>query len=118
MEIQNLICFNKYDMKELKNILSIVIPTSAALFITYRLKKMEKRKRNTDFSHEEISNLVSGISSKEEMANLYKKLLIMVHPDRNPNRIELSEDYTTRLNNNRRNYTKLKQLALEIEEVF
>ena len=84
MEIQNLLCFIKTDMKEIKNILSIAIPASLALFVTYRFIKKKKRKMNNDFSHEEISNLVNGISSKEEMANLYKKLLIRVHPDRNP----------------------------------
>jgi curved DNA-binding protein CbpA len=46
--------------------------------------------------------------------SLYKKLAILAHPDKNPNKSELAQEITMSLNENRYNYAKLKELEKRI----
>jgi len=69
-------------------------------------------------SSKEILNVAAGIGQKNVLEKLYKDLIKKVHPDKNLNNIELSKDYSEKLNKYRFNFDELKKLEAEINELF
>lgn len=79
-------------------------------------KKMLSKK--TEIRTSDINNIVNSINKSKELESLYKKLMVKVHPDRNPDKQEIAANFTERLNKSRRNYDGLKSLELEIDSLF
>ena len=75
------------------------------------IKSLFKRKNYK--SVEESNNIVNSMA---KCKSLYKKLAILAHPDKNPNKSELAQEITMSLNENRYNYAKLKELEKRITE--
>ncbi len=69
-------------------------------------------------SSKEIVNVATGIVKKNELERLYKDLIKKVHPDKNLNNLELSKDYSEKLNKYRFNFDELKKIEAEINELF
>ena len=68
---------------------------------------------NKDSIHEGI-NVVESIGKAK---SLYKELIILAHPDRHPNREELYQELTNRINANRYNYNELVKIKEELLSV-
>jgi len=62
---------------------------------------------------DESSNVVDGIVRARL---LYKKLSIIAHPDKNPDKRAEAEDIMARITTNRLNYAKLLLLEQEVNE--
>ena len=68
------------------------------------------RKRETDI---DVTNIVQSMSKAKV---LYRKLVKLTHPDRNPQKRELAEELTQQVNQARFDYNKLLVLQKQIEE--
>ncbi len=86
-------------------ILWIIIPFIRGYF----LKKINK---------DDVQNIAIGISKSSELEKLYKKLIVLVHPDKNLDKIDIAIEYTQLLNDNRYNYAQLKELEEKIKTTF
>ena len=62
--------------------------------------------RKTEIIHEEMNVINSMANAKK----LYKELIIRAHPDKHPDKTELAQSMTERINNNRYNYNELFKL--------
>lgn len=62
-------------------------------------------------SKKEALNIVDSIAKSK---TLYKKLIKITHPDKNPKQKEIAQDLTNRLNANRFNYSALIEIEKEI----
>ena len=60
----------------------------------------------------EVFNVVNSIAKAK---SLHKKLIVLSHPDRNPNKIELATKISESINENRYNYRKLLKLEQQIK---
>ncbi len=69
-------------------------------------------------SSNEIENVAIGIGKKNELEKLYKDLIKKVHPDKNLDNLELSKEYSEKINKYRFNYSELKKLEADINKVF
>ena len=69
-----------------------------------------KKKVNQD---EQSINVVDSIVKAH---NLYKRLVIKVHPDRHPNNREVAEELMKLLTSNKHNYSQLKKIEDLINE--
>lgn len=85
-------------------------------FVFVLIKRIRRKKTKVDYV--DSLNVVMGIGKKEEMEKTYKELMKLIHPDKNPDKIELSEKYSVLLNESRRDYAKMKSLKIEIGSVF
>jgi hypothetical protein len=97
-------------------IYSIIAGLFCILFVFLFIKKRRRnkiKKENVD-----ISNIVIGVTKKDEMEKLYKDLTKLIHPDKNPERLDISSRYMAMLNESRRDYHKLTSLKSEIESIF
>ena len=70
-----------------------------------RFKRMVKK----DASRNVVDGMVKARA-------LYRKLSVLAHPDKNPDRIEIAEDIMQRVAANRYNYEELLRLHQEIIE--
>lgn len=68
------------------------------------------RKREKDI---DVTNIVQSMSKAKV---LYRKLIKLTHPDRNPQKRELAEELTQQVNQARFDYNKLLVLQKQIEE--
>lgn len=68
------------------------------------------RKREKDI---DVTNIVQSMSKAKV---LYRKLVKLTHPDRNPQKRELAEELTQQVNQARFDYNKLLVLQKQIEE--
>lgn len=68
------------------------------------------RKREKDI---DVTNIVQSMSKAKV---LYRKLVMLTHPDRNPQKRELAEELTQQVNQARFDYNKLLVLQKQIEE--
>jgi hypothetical protein len=66
----------------------------------------------------EVENIATSISKGRECKLMYTELIKIVHPDKNPEKIELSKKYTGLLNRNRYNYAQLTILQQEVLNYF
>lgn len=80
------------------------------MFIIRFLKRLKFRK---NIHKDESSNVVNGIAKAKE---IYKRLAIVAHPDRNPAHREEAEYLMSRITANRYNYDALVRLEEEIKE--
>lgn len=80
------------------------------LFITRLLRHMRFSKT---IKSDESVNVVDSIVKARE---LYKKLSIKAHPDKNPEKREMAELLMAQITSNRLNYTELLRLQNEVEE--
>lgn len=64
-----------------------------------------------DYNKESL-NLVNSISKAKP---LYKKLILLAHPDKHPEKTELATLLSQKLNLERYNYNKLLELEEEIQ---
>lgn len=87
------------------------------VFTTGFLLGRRSNKKRSKIKTDDIHNIVNGISQKENLAALYKSLIKKVHPDKNPDNLELSKKYTALINNNRRNYRELLSLENKINSI-
>lgn len=71
-----------------------------------------RRKRVRSKIREE-ENVVESIAKAKR---IYKELILMAHPDRHSNKVELAESITKEINKNRHNYQELLRLKLLIEK--
>ncbi len=62
---------------------------------------------------DESTNVVDGMVRARL---LYKRLSVLAHPDKNPDRREIAEDIMARITANRFNYAGLIQIEKEIEK--
>lgn len=99
-------------------ILIFSVTALIASFIAGFIFGKRKGKPKKQVQKEDVYNIVNGINQKENLAILYKSLLIKVHPDKNPGNIMLAEKYTTLINKHRRDFDKLNHLQKEIEDSF
>lgn len=76
--------------------------------IIYYLKRIFKRKT---LKHEEM-NVVNSIAKAKK---LYKELILMAHPDKHKDNVELAQSLTEKINNYRYNYDELLKLKEIIE---
>ena len=68
------------------------------------------RKREKDI---DVTNIVQSMSKAKV---LYRELIKLTHPDRNPQKRELAEEFTQQVNQARFDYHKLLMLQKQIEE--
>lgn len=68
------------------------------------------REREKDI---DVTNIVQSMSKAKV---LYRKLVKLTHPDRNPQKRELAEKLTQQVNQARFDYNKLLVLQKQIEE--
>ena len=87
-------------------------------FIIPFIRGFSKKRNAEKFNSRDIENITLGIGKADELEKLYKKLIIIVHPDKNPDKVDLATKFTELLNQNRRNYTGLKDLEEEISKFF
>ena len=80
------------------------------MFIFRFIKRLKFRK---NIKKDESSNVVNGMAKARE---IYKRLAIRAHPDRNPNHREVAEELMSRISANRYNYATLILLEKEVEE--
>ena len=80
------------------------------MFIVRFLKRLKFKKY---IRKDESSNVVNGIAKAKEM---YKRLAIVAHPDRNPDHREEAEDLMSRISANRYNYDALLRLEEEVKD--
>ncbi|EKU88940.1 hypothetical protein HMPREF9447_03814 [Bacteroides oleiciplenus YIT 12058] len=66
---------------------------------------------NSSTSNHEEMNIVDSIAKSKI---LYKKLISITHPDRNPTQEELAKVLSERINANRYNYRELKNIEQEV----
>ena len=66
----------------------------------------------------DIENVALGIGKSDELEKLYKKLIKIVHEDKNMEKIDLAREYTQLLNQNRYNYNNLKSIEEKINRFF
>lgn len=66
---------------------------------------------NSSNSNREEMNIVDSIAKSKI---LYKKLISITHPDRNPTQEELAKVLSERINANRYNYRELKNIEQEV----
>lgn len=78
--------------------------------LTRLLHRIQFRKA---IKNDESVNVVDGMV-KAQM--LYKRLSILAHPDRNPEKRDMAEDLMSRITANRFNYSELLKLKVEAEE--
>lgn len=79
-------------------------------FINRLLGISRKKKINPD---EQSKNVVDSIVKAHD---LYKSLVIRVHPDRNPNNREVAEELMKLLTSNKHNYSQLINIEKQINE--
>lgn len=80
------------------------------MFIIRFLKRLKFRK---NIHKDESYNVVNGIAKAKE---IYKRLAIVAHPDRNPAHREEAEYLMSRITANRYNYDALVRLEEEVKE--
>ena len=80
------------------------------MFIIRFFKRLKFKK---NISKDESSNVVNGIAKAKE---IYKRLAIIAHPDRNPDHREEAEYLMSRITANRYNYDALVRLEEEVKE--
>lgn len=80
------------------------------MFIIRFIKRLIFRR---SIKKDESSNVVTGIVKAKE---IYKRLAIEAHPDRNPNHREMAEELMSRISANRYNYEVLVLLEKEVKE--
>lgn len=80
------------------------------MFIIRFFKRLKFRK---NIHKDESSNVVNGIAKAKE---IYKRLAIVAHPDRNPTHREEAEHLMSRITANRYNYDALVRLEKEVKE--
>lgn len=59
---------------------------------------------------------VNVVQSMSKAKVLYRKLIKLTHPDRNPQKRELAEEFTQQVNQARFDYHKLLMLQKQIKE--
>ena len=69
-----------------------------------------RRKRILDC--EDCNNVVNSIAKAK---SLHKRLIVLSHPDKNPNKIELATKISESINENRNNYKELLKLEQQIK---
>lgn len=70
-----------------------------------------KKKQTIDI--EDINNVVQSIGFSK---SLYKKLIVLSHPDNNPNDIEKATEISTLVIQNKFNLRELKKIEILINE--
>ena len=90
----------------------------AIFFIAWLCIFLIKKNYTKKLSTKEIENVAKGISKKHELEKLYKDLIKKVHPDKNLNNLELSKEYSEKINKFRFNFDELKKLETEINKLF
>lgn len=63
-----------------------------------------------------IREEVNVVESMAKAKRLYKELILMAHPDRHSDKIELAQSITKEINKNRHNYQELLKLKSLIEK--
>jgi hypothetical protein len=109
-----------------------ILFSAVVIYFTYylltnkkrKLRKKVKRKLKEEQSTDDSNgfwNMIDGISKGKE---LYKKLIVRVHPD-NPKNINFSEEkkleltsLSQRITQAKRNYKELKLLEIEVEKFY
>lgn len=71
-------------------------------------KFFRKKEKNMDS--------VNVVQSMSKAKVLYRELIKLTHPDRNPQKRELAEEFTQQVNQARFDYHKLLMLQKQIEE--
>ena len=82
------------------------------MFIIRFFKRLKFKK---NISKDESSNVVNGIAKAKE---IYKRLAIIAHPDRNQNHREEAEELMSRITANRYNYDALVRLEEEVKKIL
>ena len=80
------------------------------MFIIRFIKRLSFRRK---IKKDETSNVVTSMVKAKE---LYKRLAIEAHPDRNPQNREVAEELKSRISTNRYHYTALILLEKEVKE--
>lgn len=75
----------------------------------------KKRKKKIDKSllpqEDETANIVASMSKSHK---LYKKLVLLAHPDRNPGKTEIAHEIMEQINIYRYNYRELSKLEQRV----
>ena len=71
-----------------------------------------RRKRARSKVREEVNVVESMAKAKR----IYKELILMAHPDRHADKVELAQSITEEINKNRHNYQELLRLKGLIEK--
>lgn len=74
---------------------------------------IRRLKFRASITSDESNNVVDGIVKAQQ---LYKELSLKVHPDLNPDKIDIAEELMKRVVENRFNYAALLSLKQEIAE--
>lgn len=69
-------------------------------------------RRNEILNCEDCNNVVNSIAKAK---SLHKRLIVLSHPDKNPNKIELATKISELINENRYNYRELLKLEQRIK---
>lgn len=80
------------------------------MFIFRFFKRLRFRR---SIKKDESTNVVTGMAKAKE---IYKRLAIEAHPDRNPQNREVAEELMSRISANRYNYAALIFLEKEVKE--
>lgn len=71
---------------------------------------------NLRCKNERRENCNNVVQSMARSSKLYKKLSIIVHPDKHPDKYELATELMSQVNSNRYNYDELLKLEKRIIE--
>ena len=74
------------------------------LFLSRRQKK------------EALAESVNIVESIATAKSLHKELIRIAHPDKNPQKVDLAQELTELINNNRYNYRELLRLKERVEK--
>lgn len=69
-------------------------------------------RRNRILDFEDCNNVVNSIAKAK---SLHKRLIVLSHPDKNLNKIELATKISESINENRYNYKELLKLEQQIK---
>lgn len=81
------------------------------------IKKLcgKRRKKNVDSIHSAEDEL-NIVQSMAKCKKLHKRLCVLAHPDKHPDKEELATAIMNEVNNNRFNYSELTKLEQRIKE--
>lgn len=103
-------------------LLAIMVLASSAFFFIRKYKKNKIRRSvlaDSQINPKEVAtNIKNGIANGRQ---LYKKMITAVHPDRfsdDEEKRRLATEISSRITENKRNYTELLKLKAEIEILF
>lgn len=94
----------------------IIIPILAKVIISKRKKSKLRKRVLADSSDDYIGTAKNIANSMSKSRNLYKELIVKVHPDNfSDDRIIIATELSSRITKSKRNFDELTKLKNEVE---